>query len=67
MYNLCPIFSFTVAVLNNLSDLHGHGVGGVLIKTLTDGETKLMFQCKAIHGSEYILSNVSKVSFKVSL
>ena len=42
---------------------HANGVGSVLIKTLTDAETKLMFQCKAIHGSEYILSNVSKVSF----
>ena len=35
----------------------------MLIKTLTDGEAKLFFQCKATHGSEYILSNVSKVSF----
>ena len=42
---------------------HANGVESVLIKTLTDGETKLMFQCKAIHGSEYILSNVSKISF----
>ena len=44
---------------------HANGEGSVLIKTLTDGEWnwKLMFQCKAIHGSEYILSNVSKVSF----
>ena len=42
---------------------HANGVGGVLIKTLTNEGTKLKFQCKAIHGSEYILSNVSKVSF----
>ena len=42
---------------------HANGIGGVLTKTLTDGETKLMFQCKAMHGSEYVLSNVSKVSF----
>ena len=42
---------------------HANGVGSVLIKTLTDGEPKLMFQCKAIHGSEYILSNVFKVLF----
>ena len=35
----------------------------MLTKTLTDGETKLLFQCKAIHDSEYILSNVAKVSY----
>ena len=43
---------------------HANRVGSLLIKDVADVEdAKLMFQCKAMHGSEYILSNVFKVSF----
>ena len=42
---------------------HANGAGSVIIKTIASGETKLFFQCKATHGSEYILSNGSLVSF----